>query len=93
LKKIEKKSGSKRWTRVPTIKTIGTYMPASEIKKREKGKIRKKERIKIAYGFPREVLSFKGGSYFKREKVELGLATKYHICTYAPYSIHTHILI
>jgi len=77
-----KKRGSKRWTSAQAIKTTGTLMPASHSNE--------KKRIKIAHGFPRHVLSFKGGSNFQRAKVEMGLATKYYICTYPPYSIPTH---
>ena len=47
-KKEEKKSGSKRWTSVPTIKTMGTWMPASRSNEKKESD---KERIKIAHVF------------------------------------------
>ena len=56
-KVIEKKDKkrrkwSKRWTSVPTIKTMGTSMPASHSNEKVK---REKERIKIAHVFLRKV--------------------------------------
>jgi len=49
LKKIKIKKGSKRWTSVPAIKTMGTSMPASRNEKRERE--RERERIKIVHVF------------------------------------------
>ena len=86
IEKKEKKRGSKRCTSVPTIKTIGTSMPAfySNEKKREREN-------KDSPCFPAK--NSREGVNFQRAKVELGLSTKYYICTYPPYSIHMHILI
>jgi len=46
-KNIKEKKGSKRWTSVPVVKTMGTRCPPLGIKKINK-------KIKIAHVFPKK---------------------------------------
>ena len=58
----KEKKGSKRWTSVPVIKTMGTSMPASH----SSGKKERERENKDSPGFPAK--SSKEGVIFKEQK-------------------------
>ena len=83
MQKYKRRKGSKRWTSVPVIKTMGTMLAS----------LRNKWIIKIAHVFHAKSSTIKREIYLQRAKVEREISHKYHKFTYPPYSIDMHTLV
>ena len=79
MQKYKRRKGSKWWTSVPVIKTMGTRCPPPS--------------KKDSPCFPMKSSKIKRENYPQGVKVEIEISHKYHKYTHPPYSIHMHTLV